>query len=60
VLGAGKEGYDGMIKDRILSTPGVKALLSYSSNFDSAARKLSISAAIETLYGQTSLMTSLQ
>lgn len=43
--------YDTVVKQRILSTPGVNLIIGYSSSFDSSTRKLSINAKINTIYG---------
>lgn len=49
-----KSIYDGAITQRILSTPGVASIQSYSSNL-SSRRKLTWEATINTIFGQTSL-----
>ncbi len=46
--------YDLEIQKRILDTPGVTEIVSYSSNVDSA-RALSVTATINTIYGQTTV-----
>jgi hypothetical protein len=51
--------YDVLLKDQILGTTGVTAITSYSSTFDSTTRKLSVSVAIDTLYGATTLAATL-
>ena len=43
--------YDQAIKDRILGTPGVTQIVTYSSTLDAATRALSVEATINTLYG---------
>lgn len=50
---------DAVIKDRILSTPGVRALSAYSSSIDGATRRLTIAATILTAYGSATLETTL-
>lgn len=51
ILGHGTlDIYDQAIKERILETTGVTALISYASVLD-ADRKLTVSCEIETLYG---------
>lgn len=54
-----QQAYDAVLKDRILSTPGVTGITQYSSALDSSKRTLSVSAAISTIYGQTTLATTL-
>jgi len=51
--------YDAVIKDRILSTPGVNSILSYSSSFNGNTRSLSVSATIDTIYGSTPIEATL-
>lgn len=50
---------DAVIKERILGTPGVRALSAYTSTFDSQARRLTIAATIVTDYGAAALETTL-
>lgn len=60
ILGMGKLAtYDAAIIDRIVNTPGVDALVAYSSNLDTRTRKLSVSATINTAYGQTTVSAPL-
>lgn len=47
--------HDAAIKQRILQTPGVDSILSYSSSFDGNTRALSVSATIDTIYGQATI-----
>jgi hypothetical protein len=54
-----KDTYDAIIKARILDTQGVDEILAYSSSFDGNTRVLSISATINTIYGQTPVATTL-
>lgn len=53
------ETRDAVIKERILGTPGVRALSAYTSTFDGQARRLSIAATIVTDYGAAALETTL-
>ena len=46
--------YDFEIQSRILDTPGVTDIVSYSSSV--VNRRLSVTATINTLYGQTSVI----
>jgi hypothetical protein len=43
--------YDPAIKSRILGTPGVLELVSYSSSRDPNTRKLTVTATVSTIYG---------
>lgn len=45
---------DSEIQQRIVSTEGVKSLLSYSSNVD-AQRNFTVSATVDTIYGITTI-----
>jgi hypothetical protein len=45
--------YDFAIKDAIINTPGVSSIVSYSSYI--ANRDVSITATINTIYGQTTI-----
>lgn len=47
--------YDLAIRERILDTQGVLGIAEYESIFDGETRRLSISATIDTVYGQTIL-----
>jgi|SRR5215831_1222392 len=52
VLGAHTEGIrDQILQDRIRNTPGVLAILGYSSIFDPGRRHLVVSATVMTIYG---------
>lgn len=56
ILGANRQTtYDVAIKSRILETPGVVALTSYSSYIKSDARAISVTATVQTIYGTTQL-----
>lgn len=58
ILGKGTQATrDLAIKSRILKTPGVKSLISYVS--DVIDRKFTVQARIDTIYGQTEVVTSL-
>jgi hypothetical protein len=50
---------DALIKNRILSTQGVTSIVSYSSSYNGAARTLTVSATIATIYGQTVIAVTL-
>lgn len=50
-----KDTYDTVITQRLISTPGVLAIATYSSTFNGPTRTLSISATLDTIYGQTTL-----
>ncbi|WP_354676745.1 hypothetical protein [Cupriavidus plantarum] len=45
--------YDAAIRQRILGTQGVTALIAYSSSLDADARKLSVAATVTTQYGES-------
>lgn len=51
--------YDTVIQQRILSTPGVQGIDSYTSSIDMNARTLTITATIDTIYGQATVQGSL-
>lgn len=54
-----KEAYDTVLSQRILGTSGVTGIAAYSSTFDPAARRLTITATIDTIYGQTTITGTL-
>lgn len=55
ILGYGTAAVrDLVIQDRILGTPGVREIIDYSSDVDERARRLKVSATVDTLYGQVS------
>lgn len=45
--------YETVIRSRILLTPGVKQLVSFSTTLDVNRRSVSIDATLETIYGHT-------
>lgn len=55
ILGYATQGTrDLALKQRIVETPGVNALVSYSSSVD-ANRKMTVNAVVDTIYGQTTI-----
>ena len=48
---------DAVIRERVLGTPGVNSILTYSSSFDSNTRTFSVSMSLDTIYGVVPLMT---
>lgn len=53
VLGKYTKGaYDAALKGVILGTQGVNALVAYESAFDGNSRKLTVSARVDTIYGE--------
>jgi hypothetical protein len=46
---------DAAIKQRILGTPGVVAILEYSSNFNGGDRSFAVSVSVQTEFGNASL-----
>jgi hypothetical protein len=57
ILGKANAQYDILLRDRILGTPGVSEIISYSSSV--SGRNLSISATINTVFGRATLQTVL-
>jgi hypothetical protein len=58
VLGTGtKPLYDTAIRTRILGTPGVLGIVSYSSSLDPTTRALTVSATVNTVYGSDVTIT---
>nr|WP_318381260.1 hypothetical protein [uncultured Enterobacter sp.] len=56
VLGKhGADAYTLTLRDRITSTPGVVSLLSFDSVNDSNTRRVTFTATVDTLYGQTTV-----
>ncbi|MGV8001197.1 hypothetical protein QPK14_03355 [Photorhabdus temperata subsp. temperata] len=43
------------VRDRILKTKGVKSILSFDTHNDGTTRRLTFTATIDTLYGQTTV-----
>lgn len=57
ILGVGTSGsYDQAIQRTILGTLGVIELVNYSSSLNRGTRELSVSATINTIYGQTTVV----
>ena len=50
-----KDSVDPMIRDRILSTQGVTGIANYSSVLNPTTRKFTVSATINTVYGQATI-----
>lgn len=60
VLGKNTQGTaDASIRSCILGTTGVTEITAYSSSLDSSTRKLSVTVTIDTLYGATTIQTTL-
>lgn len=60
ILGMGRVAtYDAAIIERILGTPGVTELVSYSSNLDRRTRAATVEAVINTQYGQATVSVTL-
>lgn len=60
VLGKGTLSlYDNAITQRLLGTVGVESLSAYQSQIDRATRALTFSATLNTVYGRTTIQTSL-
>jgi hypothetical protein len=51
--------YDAVIQARILDTEGVTRIDQYSSTRNENTRRLSVAATITTIYGQTTITTTL-
>lgn len=49
---------DQEIQERIIGTPGVRALLAYQSNVDADTRAFTVTATLETIYGAVIVTTS--
>lgn len=61
ILGKHRESlYDMVLRQRIADTPGVTGIPAYNSILDRAARALTVTATIDTVYGQTQVETVLQ
>lgn len=50
---------DAAIQQRILGTTGLTAITSYSSSYDGETRTLTVNAAIDTIYGPTTVTVTL-
>lgn len=50
---------DAAIKRRILGTPGVTQLISYSSQFDGKSRTLTVNATVQTQYSVTPISVTI-
>lgn len=60
VLGKNTQAtYDAAIKSRILGTPGVKQIDSYTSTFNPGTRALTVNVTLTTIYGQTTFTGTL-
>ncbi|WP_108943387.1 hypothetical protein [Morganella morganii] len=49
------QGYALAVKERILNTPGVTKITAFGLDMNTSTRKVTITAAIDTLYGETSI-----
>lgn len=49
------EVYSLAIRDRISKTRGVKSIISFDTNNDGTTRRLTFTATIDTIYGQTTV-----
>ena len=59
VIGYGTQSlYDSAIKNEMLGVQGVQSIVSYSSSLDRSTRHLVVNAILDTIYGQTSVSTS--
>jgi hypothetical protein len=54
-----QNAYDTVIKDRIIGTQGLSSLDTYDSSRNADTRALSVQATITTIYGQSSIETTL-
>ena len=45
--------YEAVIRSRILQTPGVNRLVEFETEIDVNTRALTVTAAVDTIYGQT-------
>jgi hypothetical protein len=60
ILGAGMVSkYDTAIQDVILNTIGVQRIVSYASQVDPTSRAATVTCTIDTIYGQTTVQTTL-
>lgn len=53
------QNYDVLLKERVLGTPGLLSITSYSSSLDSTKRSLSVPIEIDTIYGPATVQTTL-
>ncbi len=61
VVGTGtKPFYDRAIQDEILNTAGVTSIVDYSSVLDARSRTLTVSAIVNTQFGQTQITVPVQ
>ncbi|MFA9439390.1 hypothetical protein ACDA63_07115 [Uliginosibacterium sp. sgz301328] len=51
--------YEAAIKRRIVGTEGVTQLVDFSSSYDGDTRRLTVTATIDTAYGQTTITETL-
>ncbi|HCR3197151.1 hypothetical protein ACGTI2_05340 [Morganella morganii] len=49
------QGYALAVKERILNTPGVTKITAFGLDMNTSTRKVTITATIDTLYGETSI-----
>jgi len=49
---------DAVVRERILGTPGVDAIQTYSSTYDGSSRKFTVNAKVHTIYSTTPLNIS--
>lgn len=54
-----RDVYDTVIRQRILSTPGVTDIAEYESTFDGTTRLLTVTAKLNTIYGVTTVTGNL-
>lgn len=55
VMGYNTVSRDQVIKQRILQTQGVTSIVDYNSTLDPRTRAFSVTATIDTIYGQTTV-----
>lgn len=59
VIGFGTTGlYDQMLQQVILQTPGVLAIVAYTSSLNGTTRALTVTTTVSTLYGNTTVTTT--
>jgi hypothetical protein len=59
ILGRPNGNPDVFIKQRILGTPGVTSIVTYSSTYSGPTRQFTVSGTLDTLYGVTSFVATL-